>query len=65
MDFVVTGILRASAPWYDEAIAVRAQDYIAMTELGDAFPFYKVYVKDERGIPAMVSELAARVRISR
>jgi ABC-type lipoprotein release transport system permease subunit len=61
MDFVVTGIVRASAPWYDEAIAVRAQDYISMTELGDAFPFYKVYVRDERGIPAMVGELAARV----
>jgi ABC-type lipoprotein release transport system permease subunit len=62
MDFVVTGIERASAPWYDESIAVRAEDYITMSELGDAFPFYKAYVKDERGIPAMVSELSARVQ---
>jgi ABC-type lipoprotein release transport system permease subunit len=61
MDFVITGIVRASAPWYDEAIAVRARDYITMSELGDAFPFYKVYVKDERGIPAMVSGLSAHV----
>jgi len=62
MDFVVTGISRASAPWYDEEIAIRAADYITMTELGDAFPFYKAYVKDERGIPAMVKDLKALVK---
>ncbi len=62
MEFVVMGIYRASAPWYDEGITVRAQDYAAMSELGDAFPFYKVYVKDERGIPAMVRELHAKVK---
>ncbi|HUI69324.1 MAG TPA: FtsX-like permease family protein [Spirochaetia bacterium] len=62
MDFVVTGICRASAPWYDEQIAIRAADYITMTELGDAFPFYKVYVKDERGIPGMVKDLKAVVK---
>ena len=62
MDFIVTGISRASAPWYDEEIALRVKDYITMTELGDAFPFYKVYVKDERGIPAMVKDLKARVK---
>jgi putative ABC transport system permease protein len=62
MDFIVTGISRASAPWYDEEIAVRVQDYVTMTELGDAFPFYKAYVKDEQGIPAMVKDLKARVK---
>ena len=33
-----------------------------MTELGDAFPFYKVYVKDEQGIPSMVNDLKALVK---
>ncbi|MGA2480124.1 MAG: FtsX-like permease family protein [Spirochaetia bacterium] len=61
MDFVVTGIYRASAPWYDEGITIRAQDYLAMSELGDASPFYKAYVRDERGIPSMVAALAAQV----
>ena len=58
MDFIVLGIYRASAPWWDEGITIRAQDYITMSELGDAFPFYKVYVKDERAIPGMVRELS-------
>ncbi len=62
MEFVVMGVYRASAPWYDEGITVRAQDYITMTELGNAFPFYKVYVKDERGIAGMVQELSAKVK---
>ena len=62
MDFIVTGIIRASAPWYDEQITLRAQDYITMTELGDAFPFYKVYVKDERAIPVMVKDLKGFVK---
>jgi ABC-type lipoprotein release transport system permease subunit len=61
MDFTVTGIYRASAPWYEDGIAVRVQDYIAMSELGEAFPFYKAYVKDPAGVPAMVRELDARV----
>ncbi len=59
MDFAITGIYRASAPWYDAGITLRVQDYIMMSELEDAFPFYKVYVKDESGIPAMVSGAAA------
>jgi len=59
MDFTITGIVRASAPWYESGIVIRAQDFIAMRELGDAFPFYKAYVKDEGGIPAMVKDLAA------
>ena len=59
MDFIVTGIYRASAPWYDEGVTVRAQDCLAMSELGDASPFYKAYVRDERGIPSMVAELGA------
>ncbi len=62
MDFIVTGIQRPSAPWYDEQITVRIEDFMAMMELGDAFPFYKAYVKDERGIPAMVKELSAKVK---
>ncbi|HYW85651.1 MAG TPA: hypothetical protein VFB30_20535, partial [Spirochaetia bacterium] len=61
MDFIITGIDRASAPWYEDGIAIRIQDYLSMTELGDASPFYKAYVKDERGIPAMVKELSARM----
>ncbi len=62
MDFTITGIVRASAPWYEEGITIRAQDYLSMSELGDASPFFKVYVKDERGIPGMVKDLSARVK---
>ncbi len=62
MDFIVTGIARASAPWYEDGITIRVQDYLAMSELGDASPFYKAYVKDERGIAAMVKELSAQVK---
>jgi len=58
MDFTITGIVRASAPWYDNYITVRVQDFIAMREWGDAFPFAKAYVKDEGGIAAMVKNLA-------
>lgn len=58
MDFVVMGISRSSAPWYDDAIAVRAVDYLSMAELTALSPFYKVYVKDEARIPAMVRDLA-------
>ena len=58
MDFAITGIYRASAPWYDAGITLRVQDYISMSELEDAFPFFKVYVKDEGGIPAMVKTAA-------
>ena len=60
MDFTITGTYRASAPWYDDSITIRVQDYIAMSELGEAFPFCKAYVKDERGIAAMVSDLSAK-----
>jgi ABC-type lipoprotein release transport system permease subunit len=59
MDFTVTGICRASAPWYDNTTAIRAEDYLEMSELGGMSPFYKVYVKDERRIPAMVEDLSA------
>ncbi|HVP18503.1 MAG TPA: FtsX-like permease family protein [Spirochaetia bacterium] len=62
MDFIVTGIERASAPWYDDHIIIRAADYVTMTELGDAFPFYKAYVKDERAIPKMVADLKTVVK---
>jgi ABC-type lipoprotein release transport system permease subunit len=62
MDFIVTGIQRASAPWYDDEIVVRIEDFMSMMELGDAFPFYKAYVKNEQGIPAMVKELSAKVK---
>jgi len=60
MDFIVMGIYRPSAPWWDDGITVRAQDYTTMSELGDAFPFYKAYVKDESAIPGMVRELKTR-----
>jgi ABC-type lipoprotein release transport system permease subunit len=59
MDFTITGIVRASAPWYENGIVIRVQDFITMRELDDAFPFYKAYVKDEQGIPAMVKELGS------
>jgi putative ABC transport system permease protein len=59
MDFVVTGIARASAPWYEQTIGVRAEDYLAMSELSGMSPFYKVYVKDEAAIPRMVKDLAS------
>jgi ABC-type lipoprotein release transport system permease subunit len=59
MDFTVTGVCRASAPWYDNATAIRAEDFLEMSELGGMSPFYKVYVKDEKRIPAMVKDLAA------
>jgi ABC-type lipoprotein release transport system permease subunit len=59
MDFTITGIVRASAPWYENAIAVRVQDFIAMRELEGSFPFFKAYVKDERAIPLMVKSLTA------
>jgi ABC-type lipoprotein release transport system permease subunit len=59
MDFVVTGICRSSAPWYDRTACVRAADYLAMTELEGMSPFYKVYVKDEASIPRMVKDMAA------
>jgi ABC-type lipoprotein release transport system permease subunit len=57
MDFTITGIERAAAPWYDNNITIRAQDFVTMREWGDSFPFAKVYVKDEGGIPAMVKDL--------
>jgi ABC-type lipoprotein release transport system permease subunit len=59
MDFTITGIVRASAPWYDNSITIRVQDLITMRELDDSFPFYKAYVKDEQGIANMVKQLAA------
>ncbi len=58
MDFVVMGISRASAPWYEDMIAMRAADFISMSEMTGLSPFYKVYVKDEAKIPAMVAALA-------
>lgn len=60
MDFVVMGIYRASAPWWDEGITIRVQDYLTMSELGDAFPFYKAYVRDEAAVPGLVKQLSAQ-----
>jgi ABC-type lipoprotein release transport system permease subunit len=59
MDFTITGICRASAPWYDNMTAIRSEDYLEMSELKGMSPFYKVYVNDEKRIPAMVKDLAA------
>jgi ABC-type lipoprotein release transport system permease subunit len=58
MDFQITGISRASAPWYEKMVGLRAVDFLAMSELTELSPFYKVYVKDESRIPAMVADLA-------
>lgn len=59
MDFTVTGIFRASAPWYDNSTALRAEDYLEMSELKGMSPFYKVYVKDEKRIPDLVRDLSS------
>jgi len=59
MDFTITGIERSSAPWYDDTVTIRAQDFVTMREWGSAFPFVKVYVKDEAGIAGMVKALSA------
>jgi len=59
MDFTITGIMRASAPWYEQSITVRAADFAVMREWGDDMPFCKAYVKDEAGIPRMVKDVAA------
>ena len=59
MDFTVAGICRASAPWYDSTVCVRAADYLEMTELDGISPFYKIYVKDEALIRGMVKDLAS------
>ena len=59
MDFSIAGIERASAPWYENSVTIRVQDFVTMREWGNAFPFEKIYVKDERGIPAMVKDLQA------
>jgi len=62
MDFVIVGLFRASAPWYDEGVYVRARDYAELAELtGGLLPFYKCYVKEEAGIPAMTAALNARL----
>jgi ABC-type lipoprotein release transport system permease subunit len=58
MDFVVTGISRPSAPWYEKQVALRSTDFISMSELTGLSPFCKVYVKDEARIAAMVADLA-------
>ena len=62
MDFPIVGLYRASAPWYDDCAAIRARDYAELSELaGGLMPFYKAYVKEESGIPAMTSALNARL----
>ncbi|HEY9594620.1 MAG TPA: FtsX-like permease family protein, partial [Spirochaetia bacterium] len=58
MDFTISGVIRASAPWYDQTITLRAQDFVVMREWEDAFPFCKAYVKDEAGIARMVKDVA-------
>jgi len=59
VDFTITGIIRASAPWYEQGITIQAKDYVEMREWGDAMPFVKAYVKDEARIPQMVKDVAA------
>jgi ABC-type lipoprotein release transport system permease subunit len=62
MDFAIVGLFRASAPWYDDSAAIRARDYAELAELaGGLMPFYKCYVKEERGIQAMTAALNARL----
>jgi len=59
MDFTITGIVYASAPWYDETIALRMEDFMSMSEKEGLFPFYKVYVEDEKRIAPIVASLSA------
>lgn len=59
MDFSVTGIVYASAPWYERSVTIRAEDYVSMTETEGLLPLYKVYLEDETGIAPMVEELKA------
>jgi len=62
MDFPIVGLFRASAPWYDDCAMIRARDYAELAELaGGLMPFYKCYVKQETGIPAMTAALNARL----
>ena len=62
MDFPIVGLFRASAPWYEENAVIRAQDYAELAELsGGLLPFYKAYVKQEAGIPAMTAALNAQL----
>jgi ABC-type lipoprotein release transport system permease subunit len=58
MDFTITGIIRASAPWYEQTITLRAQDFVVMREWDGAMPFCKAYVKNEASIPQMVKDVA-------
>jgi ABC-type lipoprotein release transport system permease subunit len=60
MDFIITGIFRPSAPYY-EGVTIHINDCIEMTELTGISPFYKAYVKNENLIPRMVEELKAHV----
>jgi ABC-type lipoprotein release transport system permease subunit len=62
MDFVIVGLFRSSAPWYDDSATIRAQDYAELSELGGGLmPFYKAYVKRESALPAMTAALNARL----
>jgi len=59
MDFTVTGIVYASAPWYDTTISLRTEDYMSMSEREGLFPYYKVYLEDETRIAPIVSSISA------
>ncbi|MBN2444746.1 MAG: FtsX-like permease family protein [Spirochaetales bacterium] len=54
MDFVVSGIYAASAPWFEKSVYISHTDYRDLTELSDCFPYYKIYIKDESKIPDML-----------
>ncbi|MBN2440113.1 MAG: FtsX-like permease family protein [Spirochaetales bacterium] len=60
MDFVITGIFRPSAPYY-EGVTINIADCLEMTELAGISPFYKAYVKDEKLIGQMAEELRSQL----
>ncbi|MCW8966019.1 MAG: FtsX-like permease family protein [Candidatus Pacearchaeota archaeon] len=60
MDFIITGISRPSAPYY-EGISINISDCNEMAELTGISPYYKAYVKDEKLISQMVTELKSKL----
>jgi ABC-type lipoprotein release transport system permease subunit len=59
-DFTITGIVYASAPYY-EGITIHIDDFVEMAELTDISPYYKAYIKNENELPQMVKEVKAQL----
>ena len=61
MDFLVTGIYKPSAPWYENTCLIPAEDYESLTDLAGINSYYKIYVKNEKKIPDLVAEINANI----